>query len=308
MTMLLTIVSTILPLAAAVVVGVLLGKRPLQAYRHHAGTALIPTVWVILWVIGVSAGEVLGSFSQSLNVLKIAGTYALSTSLCILFILAPILSIGKAPTESEPISLLEMLKTPLKESLIAFSIVGLGVFCAGLNWQHSVIGAWLIDIDLWLYLLLFLIGLELSATRIDSSWLSPSILIVPILAVAASLLGGVIASFILQEKLTTALALSSGFGWFSLSGALASHHLGEAYAPIALFTDLMRELLGILFVFLLGAKFPKSSIAVCGATAADTTLPFIRKACGAPYVPLALMSGLVLTLCAPFLMLIFMSL
>lgn len=302
-----TLFSAIAPLALAVVVGFFCGKTLLSNYSSYAAAALTPVVWAILWVIGISTGEVLGSMSQGLHAMKQGTTYALATSLAILLVFIPFFSIQPA-TVSESTSLWETIWPPLKESLIAFSLVGFGVYCSSFQWVGSELGQSLININLWLWVLLFLIGVELTKTKFSRQWLSPTMLAVPMLAILASLLAGALVSLFNGEKLTTALALSSGFGWFSLSGALASQHLGESYAAIALFTDLMRELLGILIVFMLGARLPKSSIAVCGATAADTTLPFIRKACGADYVPLALMTGLVLTLVGPFLMLIFMKL
>jgi len=109
------------------------------------------------------------------------------------------------------------------------------------------------------------------------------------------------------ERLMVSLALSTGFGWFSLSGALAGQHLGEAYGSIALLNDLMRELIGLTVVFILGRNYSNSSIGVCAATAMDTTLPFVRKACNYEYVPTAIISGLILTVTAPFFMLFFLS-
>ena len=114
-------------------------------------------------------------------------------------------------------------------------------------------------------------------------------------------------SWVTGEQLAVALALSTGFGWFSLSGALAGQYLGDAYGSVALLNDLMRELIGLTVVFLLGGKYANSSIGVCAATAMDTTLPFVRKACNYEYVPTAIISGLILTVAAPFFMLFFLS-
>src|SRR5699024_9687895 len=136
----------------------------------------------------------------------------------------------------------------------------------------------------------------------------PLVLLIPLTVITASLLAGMAISVVTGERLATSLALSSGFGWFSLSGALAGEHLGDNYAGVALLTDLFRELLGIATVFLLGNRFAVSSIGVCGATATSTTLPFVRKAYAYEFVPVAIISGLVLTVLAPFLMLFFMSL
>ena len=128
-----------------------------------------------------------------------------------------------------------------------------------------------------------------------------------LLVMFGSMLAGVLLSFITGERLAVALALSTGFGWFSLSGALAGQHLGDAYGSLALLNDLMRELIGLTVVFILGRNFANSSVGVCGATAMDTTMPFVRKACHYEYVPTAIISGLILTIAAPFFMLFFLS-
>ena len=56
---------------------------------------------------------------------------------------------------------------------------------------------------------------------ISRSWLAPKVLIIPLLVMIGSMIAGVILSVITGEQLAVALALSTGFGWFSLSGALA---------------------------------------------------------------------------------------
>ena len=301
----LAIMGTVLPFLLAALAGLVLAKTLPPVAVRRASRAVAPIVWGILWVIGVSTGEVLGSFSQGLNALKQGLTYALATSAFSFLLLLPL---SKRSQTQARLPWWQSLLHPLKECALAFALVGSGIACYRLGWLPQ--GAWvaLLDINLWLYVLLFLIGMELTQQRISRAWLSAKVLIVPLLVILGSLLAGAVVSLISGEKLSTALALSSGFGWFSLSGGLAGQHLGEHYAAVALLTDLLRELIGMTVVFLLGSRFAQASIGVCGATAADTTLPFVRKSCDYDYLPVALMSGLVLTIAAPLLMLFFMSL
>src|SRR5690606_20705857 len=86
---------------------------------------------------------------------------------------------------------------------------------------------------------------------ITPSGLALRVLKIPLMVMLASMLGGVLLSWMTGERLPVALTLSTGFGWFSLSGALAGQHLGDAYGSVALLTDLMRELIGLTVVFLL---------------------------------------------------------
>ncbi len=48
------------------------------------------------------------------------------------------------------------------------------------------------------------------------------------IVIATCMLGGVIASVILDLPLYQALAMSSGFGWYSLAGIL----MGDAFGPV----------------------------------------------------------------------------
>jgi len=299
-----SVVLALYPIVLTFALGVVLGKlmRPSQvALTSHA---IMPVVWGILWVIGVKSGEALSSLAQGLSTLKAGATYGGLTSAAVFVALWAF----NKPQQQRSSSIWAALWPPIKECAIAFGLVGFGLYCHRFGWQHTPLGGALLNISYWLYALLILIGMELAKVHISRSWLSPQVLLIPLTVVLASLATGALISLATGEKLTTALALSSGFGWFSLSGALAGEHLGDNYAGVALLTDLFRELLGIATVFLLGNRFAVSSIGVCGATATSTTLPFVRKAYAYEFVPVAIISGLVLTVLAPFLMLFFMSL
>lgn len=300
-----TIFATVLPIVLYLLAGYLVGKRlPKVALKPLIG-GITPVVWVILFVIGLESGEVFSSFASGIHVLKQATIYAFTISAVVFICLMPLNR--RSTVQEESFSGWQALWYPVKECLIAFGLVLLGAFSYRLHWHDNSVGAVLLNITYWLYVLLFLIGLDLAQVAISRSWLAPRILKIPLLVMLGSLIAGVLLSFITGESLPIALALSTGFGWFSLSGAIAGQHLGDAYGSLALLNDLMRELIGLTAVFLLGRNFANSSIGVCAGTAMDTTLPFVRKACHYEYVPTAIISGLILTIAAPFFMLFFLS-
>lgn len=300
-----TIFATVLPIVLYLLAGYLVGKRlPKVALKPLIG-GITPVVWVILFVIGLESGEVFSSFASGIHVLKQAAIYAFTISAVVFICLMPLNR--RSTVQEESFSGWQALWYPVKECLIAFGLVLLGAFSYRLHWHDNSVGAVLLNITYWLYVLLFLIGLDLAQVAISRSWLAPRILKIPLLVMLGSLIAGVLLSFITGESLPIALALSTGFGWFSLSGAIAGQHLGDAYGSLALLNDLMRELIGLTAVFLLGRNFANSSIGVCAGTAMDTTLPFVRKACHYEYVPTAIISGLILTIAAPFFMLFFLS-
>src|SRR5690554_2728497 len=269
------IFATVLPILLSLLIGYLTGKRLPKPVVTPLVGAITPVVWVILFIIGMESGAAFSTLASGMQVLKQSAIYAFTLSAVVFACLLPLNRSGTAQTER--LGGWRGLWHPLKQCLIAFGLVLLGAFAWRLQWLEHPVGSLLLDIAWWLYALLFLIGIDLAQVAINRSWLA-------------------------------LLALSTGFGWFSLSGALAGQHLGDAYGSVALLTDLMRELIGLTVVFLLGRNFANSSIGVCGATAMDTTLPFVRQACHYQHVPTAIISGLILTLAAPFFMLFFLSL
>ena len=299
------IFTSVLPILLYLVAGYLVGKRLPLVTTKPLIRCITPVVWGILFVIGIESGEAFSSFSSGMHVLKQAAIYAFTISTVVFICILPLNRRTKAKENS--FSGWQALWYPVKECLIAFGLVLLGAFAYRLHWHDHGAGMVLLNISYWLYVLLFLIGLDLAQVSISRSWLAPRVLMIPALVMLGSMLAGVLLSFITGERLPVALALSTGFGWFSLSGAIAGQHLGDAYGSVALLNDLMRELIGLTVVFMLGRNFPNSSVGVCAATAMDTTLPFVRKACHYEYVPTAIISGLILTIAAPFFMLFFLS-
>lgn len=188
---------------------------------------------------------------------------------------------------------------PLKECLIALVMVGLGGVLYLL--QDRILGGALAlpSSGAMLLLLILLVGIDLTQVKLNVQWLSWSILAVPLFVVLGSLVGGAMAAWITGESLRVSLALASGFGWFTLSSVMIGDALGQVYGTMALMTDLLRELLAIMVLYALGRHQPQVGIGSAGATALDSTLPIIKQACSPDAVPLALVSGFLLTLLAP---------
>ena len=101
-------------------------------------------------------------------------------------------------------------------------------------------------------LLIFLVGIDLACLQVQRSWWSRKALLIPLVVLIGSLAGGALGSLVLDEEMSVSLALASGFGWFSLSGALVGGFLGPTYGAIALMTDLFRELITILSLYIVG--------------------------------------------------------
>ncbi len=122
----------------------------------------------------------------------------------------------------------------------------------------------------------------------------------PVAVVAGSVLGGGAAALLLGIPLNVGLACSAGCGYYSLTTALMKELATPEAAAIAFLSNLIREMAVIaaipLWVRLFG---PNGSVAVAGAAAMDTALPFIIKGAGKEMAMLALASGVVLTVIIP---------
>jgi uncharacterized membrane protein YbjE (DUF340 family) len=168
---------------------------------------------------------------------------------------------------------------------------------------------WLIGDDFTFYTLLFLvfvvgfgIGGDTSAFVVLKR-IKIKVLLVPILVVVGSLSGTALFSLFLHHiTVGQAMAVGSGFGYYSLSSVIISRLSGEELGVIALLANVFREITTLIAAPLMVKYFGKLAIiASGGATAMDTTLPVIVRFTGKEYGVIAVFSGIVLTILVPFL-------
>lgn len=103
------------------------------------------------------------------------------------------------------------------------------------------------------------------------------------------------------------LALSSGYGWYSLSGIMMTQAYGATWGSVALLNDLLREFFALAFIPMLMQRSAAAAIGVGGATSLDFTLPIIQKSGGLAAVPIAISFGFIVNVAAPFLMVLFVA-
>lgn len=160
-----------------------------------------------------------------------------------------------------------------------------------------------------LYLLLFLVGIGIGSNT--KAWqvikkVNVKILLVPLSVIIGTLLGvGLFSIFVSEVTLKESLAIGSGFGYYSLSSVLIAQIRGETLGLIALLSNIIREITTMLMTPVL-AKYcgNLAPIASGGATSMDTTLPIIARFTGKEYAMISVFSGIVLTVMAPFLIIL----
>jgi uncharacterized membrane protein YbjE (DUF340 family) len=104
-------------------------------------------------------------------------------------------------------------------------------------------------------------------------------------------------------------AVGSGYGYYSLSSIIITETYSKSIGVIALLSNVMREIITLLFAPIIAVYFGKiAPICSGGATSMDTTLPIITKASGKEYAIISLFHGIVLTVLVPLLVTIILSL
>lgn len=166
------------------------------------------------------------------------------------------------------------------------------------------------DLATWsLMLLLFLIGLQLrnAGLSLRKLLMNRQGLGIATALVLSSLVAGLALIPWLGVPWHQALALASGFGWYSLSGIMIGDALGPAWGGVAFLNDVLREIIALALIPLVIHARPAVAIGYGGATSMDFTLPVIRSSGGLACVPVAIASGFLLSFLSPVLMGIFLS-
>jgi len=196
----------------------------------------------------------------------------------------------------------------LKNCSVTLSIVILGAIYAHLPTDWSTRQIWKPALGHMICVLVFLVGIELSKMKLGRDLFTFRSITVPLITVAGTLSGGLLAAWIVNEPLNIGLVLVSGFGWMSLSSAMVSETLGESFGSMVLIADLLRELLAITLLYICGMKTPLACTGATGVTSLDSNLPIVRLTCPEAVIPYAVVSGLILTVVSPLCIAFFLTL
>lgn len=161
-----------------------------------------------------------------------------------------------------------------------------------------------------LYVLMFLVGVSIGRDREILKALRQQnlkIVLVPLATILGTFLGTALISGVMQGRsLTDCLAVGAGFGYYSLSSVFITQYKGAELGTIALVSNVLRELTALLAAPWLVRYFGRlAPIAVGGATSMDTTLPIITRYSGKEFVVVAMVHGMTVDFCVPFLVTFF---
>ena len=133
------------------------------------------------------------------------------------------------------------------------------------------------------------------------------LVLTPLVTILFTWVGALLMALIVRHRsVADWLAVSSGFGYYSLSSMLITEMRHVELGTLALMYNVLRELTTLLFAPLLLRLFgPLAPISLGGATTADTTLPIITRTCGPQFVAIAIVHGLLVDFSVPLLVTLF---
>lgn len=130
------------------------------------------------------------------------------------------------------------------------------------------------SVSVVLYLLVFLVGLDLSKEKIEKRFIKDISLVI-ISTISGTIFFVLLLSFFLPLKKLEVLAAASGFGWYSLSSVIISTSYSAYLGSISFFSNVIRELIAIIIAPFGIKKSRYGTISVAGATSMDTLLGLI---------------------------------
>ncbi len=198
----------------------------------------------------------------------------------------------------------------MKASLIILSFFALGlilgvyrIFPEG--WQNFDISFYV------LCALMFAVGFSIGHqpdTIKQFRRIHSRVLFLPLFTIVGTWLGAIVASLFSGHSLTEMLAISSGFGYYSLSSILITEYKGIELGTIALLANIFREILALLLAPLMVKYFGKlAPIAAGGATTMDTTFPIIVRTSGKEFSVVSVYHGFIMDFSVPFLVTLWCS-
>ncbi|WP_295937135.1 lysine exporter LysO family protein [uncultured Alistipes sp.] len=316
-------------IVGGIITGRLLSSRRL-AFVPHFITVII---WALLFFLGIEVGTnpaVVSNMAALGSAALVICLFAVAGSICASWLLwryirrrnvvkeiqaasaSPVGDSDCATSVSTPRSVTEG-ETPIWDALKG-SLVIIGFFVAGcltglfvplpfdISASHATTYV--------LYGLMFFVGITLGhdatlVTRMRR--LDPRLLLLPLMTIIGTLAGAALSAPLLSPMAATdALAIGSGFGYYSLSSIFIADFRGLELGTVALLCNVMREIFTLLTAPLVARWFgPLAAVSMGGVTSLDVTLPVITRAAGKQYAIVSIYHGATLEFCIPFLVTFF---
>jgi uncharacterized membrane protein YbjE (DUF340 family) len=152
------------------------------------------------------------------------------------------------------------------------------------------------------------VGLKDGLIRLKSNPGLWAYLALPVLITLGSLGGGLSAVMLVRLDHRAAMAIGGGMAYYSLTAAMVTQKIGIQLGFVAFLANFLREILTFFTTPWLSRVSSLAPIALGAASTMDTTLGVMRRCLGEEYAIIAFVSGVILTLVVPFLLMLVLSL
>lgn len=127
------------------------------------------------------------------------------------------------------------------------------------------------------------------------------VFVIPIMITLGTLLVGGLSGLIVGISFKDAMAVSAGFGWYSLNAVLLSDYSKELSA-ISFLSNMVRETIGIILIPVVARYIGYvEAVAVPGISAMDLCLPIIEQSTNKNIIIYAILSGTLMCVLVPIL-------
>ncbi|MEG0830094.1 MAG: lysine exporter LysO family protein [Anaerovoracaceae bacterium] len=156
-----------------------------------------------------------------------------------------------------------------------------------------------------LSVLLFFVGIDIGMEGTVAKNFKKAgwrVMMFPFAIIVGTYAGSLVAGLILPSLgIQDAMAVGSGFGWYTLAPVMLADYSVEVSA-ISFLHNVMRELIGILLIPIVAKRIGFiETISLPGAASMDVCLPIVEKATRGDIVVYSFISGAVLSIAVPIL-------
>lgn len=167
-------------------------------------------------------------------------------------------------------------------------------------------------ITVCLCILLVFIGLDLGLDGkvfSDIRRVGIKILLLPISVIVGTLVGAAACALFLPLALNESLAVGGGMAWYSLGAGILMDAGYEIAGAISFMHNIMRELLGIIFVPIIAKKTGYvESLALPASTCMDVCLPIVENSTNPATTVYSFITGFIVSMSVPFTVPLFLAL
>ena len=147
----------------------------------------------------------------------------------------------------------------------------------------------------------FSMGLDGSIVRVMRG-AGLGVVLVPIFSVIGSLLAGVVYALLSPVTLREGLAISAGFGWYTMAPSVISGSGHAVAGAVSFLHNVLRETMGLIFLPLVASKIGYiEAITLPGTASTDLCLPLVEKYCNPETMAYSFCTGMLMCItCAAF--------